>query len=142
MAVTVDDVKQQVAEIQKLSAGAAGLEPWWDGVCTAALASALADVQGALIGRGFTVAQLDLWDSYDAVVLDQAVFWAGNRAGGMEAFDDKFIKQFDRREWLKTVVVLDGDGALVGSGTVGHGKPKWDEDVDVFVDSEGKFKPW
>jgi hypothetical protein len=148
LAVTADDVLDAVADSLHLSGGAAALEPWWQGVAADALGSALADVQGALVGRGFSQGQLDAWAGYDPVVKQQAVFWALTRGGSLEAFDDKFVKALDRREWLKTAVVTDDAGGLVGTASVGHGdiKPTPKDPPafpgGTFTDSEGRFRRW
>jgi hypothetical protein len=148
LAVTVDDVKDAVADGLHLSGGAAALEPWWDGVCTRALASALADVRGALIGRGFSQAQLDAWGGHDAFVIDLATFWAATRGGMLEAFDAKFVEKIDRRKDLEKVAVTDDAGGLVGSASVGHGdiKPTPKDPPafpgGTFTDAEGRFKRW
>lgn len=141
MTVLVADVKQRVADALKVP-GVSDLATWWNGICTAALASAEADVQGVLVGRGYTVDQVDDWPGGVATVSDLALFWALTNAGVLEAFDDKFVKALDRREQLKTVVLTDASGALVRSAAIGHGPLKYKEGVDTFTDDQGKFKKW
>jgi len=148
LAVTVDDVLDAVADALHLSEGAARLEPWWQSVASRALPLALADVQGGLVGRGFSAAQLAAWPGFDAVVTQRAVYWSAVNGGALEAFDDKFIKMMNDPNWLKTAVVTDDAGGLVGSASVGHGdiKPTPKDPPafpgGTFTDSEGRFKRW
>jgi hypothetical protein len=138
MAVTTDDIKARVADALHLP-GAGSLQPWWTEVCADALDAALADIRGALAGRGYTRVQLDAWPQLDPWVRDQALYWALVRGGALEGFDDKFVKALDHREQVKTVVVTDSDGTLVRPAIIGHGPMKGDEDV-FFED--GKWRHW
>lgn len=143
MSLSVDDVLARVAAALKVP-GPDALEPWWLDVCLAALESAAADVRGALLARNFTLEQIDAWAGLDAYVSDQALYWSLVNGAGTEAFDDRFVKQMDRREAIKTAQVTEvndkGLTVLSHSDSVGHGRLKGR--CEAFQDERGRWKPW
>ena len=109
----------------------------WEAVVTDAHASGYNDIVGALAGRGFSAAQIADWDGGPPYEIDQALFWALTKGGGLHAYDDKFINKLDRRkDLLAAVITIDG-AKVTPAGTVGIGFGSLDSDGGSFHRSVG-----
>jgi hypothetical protein len=97
--VTNDAVKAQVARM--LQTAPDNLPPQWDGLVDQGVRSGAADVRQQLIGKGFTLDQIESWDQLSQYVLDQAVFWALTRAAvSGEQVSEAKLRTLDRRDEL------------------------------------------
>ncbi len=88
-------------------------------IITRRLNSAYDIILSALLVRGLTAAQVDLWARGEEYQLDLATYWYGRDAAwGTKSGDEKdWVKHFDRTEELKTVAVVDTSGnLLLGTG--------------------------
>lgn len=132
MAVTAGDVLQRVADALKKDVGA--LQSYWTNHVTGALTYATQEVQGRLVARGFTLAQVAAWTRRDEFVSDIALFRALVLGGMLEGFDKTWLDAIDRRKELARVQVFTDDGhvnpgagsdapGVVGTGNiVSHGR--------------------
>lgn len=114
MAVTSGQLKTAVAAALKVAE--ASLPSYWDTLVGEALLVAQNNVYSALLGRGYTQAQVEAWDMLDATWKDLGVFWALTKGGALSAFDRKFIEAIDHREMLKNVLLY-VDGVWVAPRT-------------------------
>jgi hypothetical protein len=101
--LTDPDCLQAVADL--LKADVPSLPSYWPGVVAAAHVSAFQEIQGRLIARGYTPAQVLQWDRGPELEKSLTIFWALTNGGGLSGYDDKFIRMYDRRKELDTVVV-------------------------------------
>lgn len=95
----------------------------WDGIISDANAAAVNSIRGALLGRGYSPAQIEAWDRVQEFQTDLAIFWALVNGGVTKDYDDRLIAKLDRRAELATVdltingaLVQPGGGAGVGGG--------------------------
>ncbi len=105
------------------------------GVITSMHLSAYQEIVGCLTERGFSKAVIDTWDRGAEFERALSLFWCLTNLGGMHAYDDKFLKQFDRRKDLVTVqVYVNGKNVNpteADGGTISGGPP--DTSLDEFV---------
>lgn len=124
--VLAADLKQDVADILK-EADVANLEPRWDRQIPRAISTAYADLTGTLLGKGYTIEQLDQWDNREQFNRQQALFWLYTESGLGIGNDDKEINKLDRRKELaeSTTIMINGVPVAPGStdsvGGVGGG---------------------
>ncbi|MDB5308143.1 MAG: hypothetical protein JWO38_2345 [Gemmataceae bacterium] len=138
--VTNDALKQQVACV--LQTTAANLPPQWDGTIAAANLSGAGDVRQQLIGKGFTIPQIESWDQLTAYVLDQGTFWALTRGGvGNDQVPEAKLKAFDRREELKATGFLTTGSTILYPapndspvGGISHGHSEYREHLERQYD--------
>lgn len=125
----VADVKQEVADVLKKDV--ATLEAYWTRLITLTVNDGYNDCVARLLGRGYTMAQLDGWDDRVRYNRDQCLFWLFVRGFLPSASDDREVDKLDHRKELETVTTImvngvavppgatDVDaGASVGSGTI------------------------
>lgn len=76
------------------------------------------EILGALMDRGLSVVEISTWARGEEFQLDIAIFWYAKDSGwGGKLVDEvDWTKVFDRREELKTVAIINNDGALLLSG--------------------------
>lgn len=104
MFLTDPDVRQSVAGLLKQDA--ATLAGYWDRLIQECHASAYYDVRGALLQRGFTVAQVDGWDRGAEFERDLTLYWCMVRGGlHVHAISAEQLDRLDRRKELETVLV-------------------------------------
>ena len=102
------------------------LAAYWDNIITDANNSAWEDIREKLGRRGFTETQIDTWDRSEEFNKDIGLYWCLVKGGVGHNYDDRFIRQLDRRAELETIQVTIA-GAVVQPGdedldAVGHGK--------------------
>jgi len=109
----------------------------WDTIVPDANLSAYNYIVEALLKRGYTMDQIDAWDSRTTYETDIGLFWCLVKGGCTKDFDETFIMLLDRRLELATVeLVIDGeivtpppDGPLTASATVQTGAMRNDNDL-------------
>lgn len=101
--ITREDFRQSLADTLKVSVPELGAN--WDRQCEEAMRSAYLDIRGALIQRGFTAAQISLWERGAEFQRDIGLYWALVRSGSTVPMDDRILERLDRRKELMTVVV-------------------------------------
>ncbi len=122
MFLTDSQCMQAVADLLKYDISA--LPGYWTSVVSQAHVAAYQEIQGRLLARGFTTAQVVLWDRGAEFERMLTIYWSLVNGGGTTAYDDRFIKQFDRRSDLDSVLVsVAGTWIIPGEtpGTVGTG---------------------
>lgn len=112
------------------------------------LTAAANNVTNILLGRQYTLAQIDAWDSRVEYNVDIALYWAFSRGAIPGNYSDTFIKTFDRRNELKesvfklvcagTVVRPGSDGQTTAGATIGYGPIA----VDVSIPRWDGRRPW
>ncbi len=112
--ITDTQARQAVADALKVEL--ASLPDYWTNLVSEANIAAYGEIQGCLIGRGYTQAQVDSWDRGAEFQKQLAVFWSLTRGGGLAGYDDRFIKLFDRRKDLLSVQVFSA-GVFVPPGS-------------------------
>jgi hypothetical protein len=134
--VTNDAVKAQVARMLQTTPD--NLPAQWDGLVDQGVKSGASDVRQRLIGKGFTLAQIESWDQLPQYVLDQAVFWALTRgAVSSEQVSEAKLKTLDRRDELTATGFLTSGSTILypvaGDSPVGgisHGGSCYRERLD------------
>jgi hypothetical protein len=114
------DLKQDVADALKESS-VANLEPYWDSQCQKAVDAAYRDLSGILLGKGYTIDQLDSWDFRVSYSNDQALFWLMTRTSLGMGYDDKEINKLDHRKELLESATIMIAGAPVAPGSASAG---------------------
>jgi hypothetical protein len=108
------DLQNKLKDILGKGAFASGSR--WPTIADTAVAKAKAEIQAALLGRGYSSTQADGWDLGAAYHLDQATYWALVDGGAaQDGLDLALINAYDRTKALQTVTVLVG-GVLVTLG--------------------------
>jgi hypothetical protein len=127
------EVLQDLADTLQV-ADPAALEPRWVRLVEDAIPDAYRDILAVLVGRGYTPAQLDAWDSRQAVSRDQTRYVALTRGGGLGEYGDRVIEKFNRLKWLQTATLLDdaGNPIIPGGGGIDE-----DQDDDGIPDTFG-----
>lgn len=114
---TTDTIKGRLAGILKQASAA--LPTYWDNIVSDSRTRAYNEIVSKLTDRGFTIAQIDTWDRRTEFELDIALFWCLVSGAGLAAYDDKFLKLFDRRLELDTVN-LTADDVPISTASVGR----------------------
>ncbi len=99
-------------------------------------AAAYNEVLGRLLNRGFTLAQITAWDQgpfYERMI---SLYFVMIDVAGTLGYDDRWVKQYDRRADLATVLVaaagvFSTPAAPAGAGTVGVGTMDTSSDLIV-----------
>ncbi len=147
--LTDTQVKQAVADFLKVDV--TQLPAYFTGsgrVIEDAHVAAYQEIKGRLLARGFTAAQVDLWDRGAEFEKHLTIYWATINGGGTTAMDDRFLKQYDRRNDLNSVLVsVLGVFITPGDtpGTIGIGAEDTSNDLfslDQFDDRRGKPTRW
>jgi hypothetical protein len=142
MPVTVDDVKQAIADTLHKAVG--DLPASWDGIAARALGLAQKDMYRILGSAGYTAEQINSWRAVEREpwLAMQALYWSlvlGDMVNGEEEAKD--FSALDQREGLPDVTLYDEAGEFIippGYATmVGHGDSKA---RSSFVDDAGNFK--
>lgn len=112
--LTEEALKQHVADTLKKPV--ADLKASWDRHIALALADGYNDIVGILLGKGFTMSQLDAWDSRVTYNRQQSTFWA--LVYGMQLGDatDVDRNKLDRRKDLTLASTIMINGAAVAPG--------------------------
>jgi hypothetical protein len=142
-----DEVLEALADIQKEDVSA--VPAWMSRNADRGIATAQADIRGALYLRGYSFAQVEsLWEGLHAIHLDLSVYWALVYSGTLNSYDTKLLDKLNHLEELKTMRLADVTGtALVPAGLVGHGVMADTPTERVFTDPQsprgpGSFRPW
>lgn len=107
----------------------------WDVIAQDANEAAFGEIVSALSSRGYTGAQISLWDRRQEFNKDLGLFWALTEGGVAKNFDDKFIEKLDRREELKEVFITSGSEPMypesddVARGDIRSGKQETNDDL-------------
>ncbi len=147
--LTDTQVKQAVADFLKVDV--ADLPTYWTGatrVIEDAHVAAYQEIQGRLLARGFTTAQVVLWDRGAEFEKHLTIYWSLINGGGTTAMDDRFVKMYDRRNDLNSVLVsVSGVFITPGDtpGTIEIGAEDTSNDLfslDQTDDRRGKPTRW
>lgn len=110
-------LKQKVADALKKDVD--DLEEYWDNQCADAAATGYSDILGILMGKGYTMAQLDAWDTRVQFSRQQSLFWLLTESSLGIGYDDKEINKLDRRKELQEAVTIMINGEAVKPGATG-----------------------
>jgi hypothetical protein len=126
--VTTEEVLQDVADILKKDVEK--LEMYWLRIADRVLNDGYNDCVSRLLGRGYTMAQLDGWSDRVRYNRDQSLFWLFVRGFLPSNSDDREVDKLDHRKELETALTImvngvavapgatENDGASVGGGTI------------------------
>jgi hypothetical protein len=112
---------------------------YWGEFILQAQTWAYQEIVSRLLARGFTPTQINSWDRGAEYERALTLWWALQRGAGLEGYDDKFLKMFDRRAELNTVFVSVGGGWQPPAdtpGTVGTGALSTGRDMFVPIDPD------
>jgi hypothetical protein len=108
----------------------------WDSIISDSNLSAYNYIVSALLRRGYTMDQIDAWDSRTTYEIDIGLYWSLVKGGCTKDFDETFINALDRRlELLDLELVIGGEIVvppvlpLGGGGSVQSGTMKNDNDL-------------
>lgn len=134
--ITNDVLKARlVACLQR--AGLTDSDSNWDLIVADANEWAYNEIVSALLERGFTISQINEWDRREEFNKSLGLFWCLVLGGVTHAYDDKFIRDLDRREELKTVFVSTGQEPVDPETENRISTGMLENDADVFtMDSE------
>ncbi len=108
-------LEQDVKDILKLSEDGT-LEPYWLRLIEKARQTGYTDLTEILLGRGYTIAQLDAWDNREVYNRQQALFWLYTESSLGIGYDDKEINKLDRRPQLLKAATIMVNGVPVVPG--------------------------
>lgn len=113
----------------------AQLQAYWTRIVSQSHAWAYQYIVNCLLGKGFLIAQITQWDSGPHYERLLTLWMALTRGGGLEGYDDKFLKQLDCRDQLKELRALEISGVAVNpEGTAGLASTgAYDTTDDIFV---------
>lgn len=86
----------QVSEGVRTQIGVDALDGRWSGIVGPALNRAWQTIQTALLGKGYTLAQMDAWDFRQSHNLDLAVVKALINGGSLTGYDMETLLQRER----------------------------------------------
>lgn len=116
--ITNDQLQASVLAVLHTDPSNPSLGSEWSTIIANANLSGCNDVREALLGKGFTIAQIEAWDQLGVYCLDQGTYWALLRAGvSNEQISEAKLKSFDRRE------ELDKKGFLTAGSTILYPMP-------------------
>lgn len=149
MAALLDtDVLADLADVLKQAA--ADLPDHWGRIVPRAHASAVQEIYGRLLNRGFTAAQVDAWDRVEEFERDLSLYWCLVRGGAYGQIDEAALKALDRRKELDAVLLFI-NGVWVKPtgdqpGLVSTSGPSLDGGVFNYPDPEapgfGEYTKW
>lgn len=127
MYLTDAQIQTSLLPLLKLN-DATTLAAYWTTIISDCHQQAYNEVQGRLLERGYTAAQIAAWDRGAELEKDLSLYWCLTKGAGLNGTDDKWIKVLDRRKELETIsvsnagkVVNPGPVGLVGFGTLSTG---------------------
>ena len=142
------DLLANLADRLKLG-GAAELPDYWAStIVPQANQSAYQEILGRLLRRGFTKAQIDLWDRGREFQQSLGVYFALVNGGAYQGYDTLTIDRLDRRCELDTVLVFVAGVWVIppagnpGLVTTGGGVSDWPDrgcGCDHFHNEEYRF---
>jgi hypothetical protein len=99
-------ISQSVADLLKVTL--ANLPAYAANVVTEAHAAAFAEIQGRLLNRGYTLAQITSWDQGAFYERQISLYFIMVNVAGTGDYSDLWVKQYDRRKDLDTVLISIG----------------------------------
>lgn len=136
------DLKQKVADILKKDVG--DLDAYWDRHVATARTDGYGDIAARLLGRGYTMSQLDAWDDRVKYNRHQALYWLFVEGYLPTDADDREINKLDHRKELEDpgiTLMINGQAVPPGStdetdgGSVGGGVID-ESDYRITTDTE------
>lgn len=129
--LTADEAKAAVAAALH-AAGYSGLAAegsFWSEIIPKAASTAQQDILSVLLGRGFTLSQINSWDGQADCHRQQTVYWALVEGQGLLGLDPTLVQlvdRLDRRKWLLDAALVSGSDVLdpdddSDQGRVGYG---------------------
>lgn len=112
-------LKQKVADVLKKDVG--DLDPYWDRFVAEANAAATNDIMEILLGKGYTLGQIDAWDSRTTYNIDIALYHALVKGAALADYNQETVDKLDRRKRLEEQAALLINGALVQPGAADTG---------------------
>lgn len=109
---------------QGLKVGTGALESYWVGIIARCVERGYVDIKNYLMGKGYTLAQLDAWDDRTIYTRDQSLFYAYIEGGGPEDQSERDIKRLDRLTLLmksEDAIALSIGGVMVRPDGTGSG---------------------
>jgi hypothetical protein len=112
--ISDDDIKKKLADQLKVTPERLTAAEWTT-IITDSNASAKNFILTKLYARGYSLTQINGWNSLEEYQTDIALFWCLVKGATAElhSVDPTFIKMLDRRNELETLDVLIGDGIVV-----------------------------
>jgi hypothetical protein len=119
---TSDQLMGDVSRILKKKV--ADIADYWQPLCVEAVESAYRDLSEILLGKSYTIAQLDAWDNRRSYSRQQSLFWLFTETVLGLDMSDKEINKLDHRKQLmeSTTIMIGGvPVAPAGEDTGGIG---------------------
>lgn len=124
--VSVSHVLDEAASCLKQKVSA--LPESWTTLAQTSVIAAAQDIEADLTGRGYSIAQIDMWRQRQIYNLDIALYWILTK-GGLTA-DGRTIDKLNRRKELENLTLIDDTGVKIlpisskdGKDTNGDGIP-------------------
>lgn len=127
--ITDAELRGAMAHSLKVTDAGLAADAAWPDIITESNQSACDDITSILLGRGYTIGQIDLWDRRVEFNKDLGRYWSFVRGNCANTYSDVLINKLDRRKDLEKVVIMtDGILILPGGGSAGEGPTDSPED--------------
>lgn len=102
--ITEDDLRQRLADT--LSQDVGDINAKWDKIITGSLFRATKLITAKLLGRGYTITQVDLWDQRFEYSYLIGLYWCLCQGNGLGTYNDVFVNKFNVLEELDTLALM------------------------------------
>lgn len=145
MFLTDGQITQSVADLLKQQVSS--LPSNYANLITEAHAAAYNEMVGRLLRRGYNTTQINAWDQgtfYERMI---SLYFILVNVAGTFGYDDRWVKQYDRRADLDTVLVSVGGVFIVPGDTTGNnpgnvGTGAIAADTPRYRNKDGRGWPW
>lgn len=117
---TDDGIALRLAAVLQLNSRAE-LSPFWESIFPDAHDAAYNEVVAALVGRGYTISQVNQWDRRTEYEIDLSLWWSLVKGEYDAENNPQLLEKLDRRPELLTTVVTIGGVIAVPTGEVQAG---------------------
>ena len=104
----------------------------WTTIAQTSVIAAAQDIEADLTGRGYSIAQIDVWRQRQIYNLDIALYWTLTKAG--LTADGRTIDKLNRRKELEKLTLIDDAGNIILPASSKDGK---DTNNDGIPDTFG-----
>lgn len=139
--ITADGLLDYAAATLKVAK--ADLPALWTTIATQAVAQSYGDLLQIMAGKGYSIGQLDAWDSRVAFSNTQGLYRLGSMGGGFASYDKEFFEQFNLIEFLTAsgIVTTGGEAVAPAGNDLGGIRTGVLDSVDSVLDPNSTLDP-